>query len=120
MEKTLDFLRQGINVLVVDLFPPSPRDPRGIHHLIRDHVREEPLELPTDKPLTLASYAAGEARVAYVEHVAVGDALPAVPLFVDPETYVRTPLDSAYEAAWELCPAEFREAVLESAGGSRS
>src|SRR6266511_2779502 len=34
VEKTAEFLRQGVNVLVIDLFPPSARDPQGIHKAI--------------------------------------------------------------------------------------
>ena len=30
VEKAADILGQGVNLLVVDLFPPTPRDPRGI------------------------------------------------------------------------------------------
>ncbi len=70
------FLRRGVHLLVVDLFPPSVRDPHGIHKAIWDQFKEEPFELPPDKPLTLAAYAAGSEKVAYVENVAVGDPLP--------------------------------------------
>jgi hypothetical protein len=34
LTKTLDFLDQGMHVLVVDLFPPTPRDAPGIHQAI--------------------------------------------------------------------------------------
>ncbi len=43
-------------MLVIDLFPPSKRDPQGIHKLIWDEFQEEDLELPADKRLTLAAY----------------------------------------------------------------
>jgi hypothetical protein len=33
-EKTLEFLLQGIHVLVIDLSPPSPHDPQGIHKVV--------------------------------------------------------------------------------------
>ncbi len=36
--KAVDFLRNGINFVVVDLFPPTPRDPDGIHQLIWDRL----------------------------------------------------------------------------------
>ena len=57
----------------MDLFPPSIRDPHGVHKAIWDQFKEEPFELPSDKRLTLAAYAAGSEKVAYVENVAVGD-----------------------------------------------
>src|SRR4051794_1531398 len=58
-EKAADFLWQGIHLLVIDLFPPTARDPQGIHKAIWDELHEEPFELPPDTPLTLASYLAG-------------------------------------------------------------
>jgi hypothetical protein len=30
-EKAAELIRQGVNLLVVDLFPPGARDPKGIH-----------------------------------------------------------------------------------------
>jgi hypothetical protein len=67
--RPLDFLRQGVNILIVDPFPPSERDPQGIHKVIWDEIQEEPFELPPDKPLTLAAYSAGVPKKAYVEPV---------------------------------------------------
>jgi Protein of unknown function (DUF4058) len=115
VEKTLDLLRQDINVLVVDLFPPSPRDPQGIHPLIWEAVLDEPFELPPDKPLTLAAYVAGVPWTAYVEPVAVGDSLPDMPVFLDADTYVLVPLDPTYRETWDRCPREFKDAVLAAA-----
>src|SRR5216683_2820486 len=52
----VDFLQAGIHLLIVDLFPPSRRDPQGMHKVIWDRVRDEPFMLPPDKPLTVAAY----------------------------------------------------------------
>lgn len=112
VEKTVDLLFQDVNLLVVDLLPPGPRDPLGIHPLIWSAVREEPFALPPDKPLTLAAYAAGPPRTAYVEPVAPGDPLPDMPAFLDAATYVPVPLGPTYEETWSRCPREFRELVL--------
>ncbi|MDR3637021.1 MAG: hypothetical protein P4L84_24670 [Isosphaeraceae bacterium] len=98
--------------LVVDLLPPSVRDPQGIHGAIWNALGEEPFELPTDKRLTLAAYSAGLTIVAYVEPVAVGDPLPDMPLFLEPELYVPTPLEATYETTWSVCPAAFQDVVL--------
>src|SRR5262245_18806039 len=35
-EKTVGFLRTGIHALVIDLFPPTPREPFGIHKVLWD------------------------------------------------------------------------------------
>jgi hypothetical protein len=115
VEQSLELLRHDVHLLVVDLFPPSPHDPQGIHPLIWDAVRDERFELPPDKPLTLAAYVAGTPRTAYVEPVAVGDSLPDMPVFLDAETYVPVPLDLTYRETWDRCPREFRDAVLATA-----
>jgi hypothetical protein len=116
VEKTLDLLRQGVNILIVDLFPPSKRDPQGIHKVIWEEIKEEPFELPPDKPLTLAAYSAGVPMRAYVEPVAVGDLLLDMPVFLDSATYILAPLEPTYLATWETCPVPMRELI---AGPSR-
>ena len=93
VDKAVAFLRQGVHLLIIDLFPPTPRDPQGIHKLIWDEIVEEPFELPADKPLTLAAYSAGAVKAAYIEPVAVDDVLPEMPVFLDPERYVLAPLE---------------------------
>lgn len=109
--KAEGLLRQGISLLVVDLFPPTPRDPQGIHKAIWDEIREEPFELPADKPLTVAAYCAGLPHTAYVEPVAVGDPLPPLPIFLDPDTYVPAPLEETYQTAWSKSPSIVTELV---------
>jgi hypothetical protein len=104
VEKTSDLIRQVVHLLVIDLFPTGPRDPQGIHKLIWDEFEEEDYEIPPDKPLTLVAYDAGTPRVAYVESVAVGDALPEMPLFLKPGFYVPAPLEATYQAAWQVFP----------------
>ena len=47
---------QGIHLLVIDLFPPSKRDPQGIHKAIWDDLVEEDFQLPADERLTIAAY----------------------------------------------------------------
>src|SRR5439155_12958694 len=106
--KAVEFLQAGIHLLIVDLFPPGPRDPQGIHKLIWDRVRDEPFTLPPDKPLTVAAYAAGTETVAYVEPVAVGDALPDMPIFLTADRYVPCPLEATYQTAWEQFPAPLK------------
>src|SRR5271157_1540601 len=48
-------LRAGIHLVIVDLFPPGPRDPQGIHKAIWDDFIENDFALPSDRTLTLAS-----------------------------------------------------------------
>ena len=91
VEKTIDFLRKGIHVLIVDLFPPTPRDPFGMHKVIWDEIVEEDFAFPPGKDRILASYETGGERAAYVEPVAVGDPLPDMPLFLTNEVLCRGP-----------------------------
>jgi hypothetical protein len=106
--KAVEFLVAGVHLLIVDLFPPSRRDPQGIHKLIWDRLHDEPFELPPDKPLTVVSYAAGAEAVAYVEPVAVGDPLPDMPIFLTPERHVLCPLEATYQTAWDQFPAPLK------------
>jgi len=108
VEKSAELIRQGIHVLVIDLFPPSRRDPQGIHKAIWDEFEDDEFELPADKRLTLASYDAGTERVAYVDFVAVGDVLPEMPLFLRPEYYVPAPLEASYETSWSVFPSQLK------------
>jgi hypothetical protein len=115
VEKTADLIRQNIHLLVIDLIPPSPRDPQGIHKLLWDEFLEEDFVLPPDRPLTLAAYDAGPPRVAYVEPIAVGDVLPAMPLFLKPEFYVPAPLEATYQATWSVFPNALKGLLEEPA-----
>jgi hypothetical protein len=108
VRKAGKLLRRGVHLLVVDLFPPSVRDPRGIHKAIWDQFKEEPYELPPDKPFTLASYAAGSEKVAYVENLAVGDRLADMPIFLTPDHYVPCPLEATYETSWSFFPSALK------------
>jgi hypothetical protein len=116
VEKTINFLQQGIHGLVIDILPPTPRDPQGMHKVIWDEFEEEPFELPPDKPLTLAAYVAGDPRAdiettAYVELVGVGDKLPDMPAYLDRDGHVPVPLEATYQTAWAACSADMRELV---------
>ena len=104
VEKAADILNQGVNLLVVDLFPPTPRDPQGIHKAIWDEFGDEPFEAPPGKPLTVASYIGGDLPTAYVESVGVGDPLPSSPIFLSETRYIPAPLEATYMRAWAVFP----------------
>jgi hypothetical protein len=111
VEKTIEFLQKGIHVLVVDVFPPTPRDPHGIHKAIWDEIEEEPFDFPEAKDRVLVSYQAGREKTAYIEPIAVGDLLPDMPLFLTSDMNVMVPLESSYQTAWDLTPPEIQEIV---------
>jgi hypothetical protein len=106
--KAVAFLQAGVDLLIVDLFPPSRRDPQGIHKVIWDRLDDEPCALPPDKPLTLAAYVDNTETIAYVEPVAVGDPLPDMPIFLSAAYYVPCPLEETYQKAWAEFPAPLK------------
>ena len=111
MEKSVEFIDNGVNLLVVDLFPPSPRDPQGIHKAIWDEIDESDFELPPGQPLTLAAYVASQPIIAHVEPIAIGDKLPDMPAYLDDDHYVPVPLEATYMESWKSCPEDMREVV---------
>jgi hypothetical protein len=108
--KAADLIQQGVHLLIIDLFPPGPREPKGIVKAIWDEFREEDFDLPPDKPLTMAAFDAGPEpeQALYADFVAVGDALPAMPLFLRPGFYISTPLEETYLATWQVFPAPLK------------
>jgi hypothetical protein len=114
VDKDVSALALGVHVLLVDLFPPGPHDPSGIHGCILECLDQsgEPDDMPSDGPLTLASYVAGPPVEIYLENLAVGEPLAEMPLFLRPDRYVNVPLESTYQAAYRGMPAFWRD-VLE-------
>ena len=112
VQKTTEFLRQGIHLLVIDLLPPTRRDPQGIHKAIWDEIEEEEFTFPEGKDRILVSYETGGVRAAYVEPVAVGDQLPDMPLFLTNDLHIMVPLERTYQATWEASPEEMRMAIV--------
>ncbi len=113
LNKSVGFIRSGIHLLVVDLFPPTRRDPLGVHRAIWDEFEDEDIEFafPSGKNLILAAYDAGREKTAYVEPVAVGDALPPMPLYLAEEFYIWVPLESTYLETWSVFPREMQRYV---------
>ena len=111
--KTHDFLRAGVNVLLIDPFPPGPRDPHSLHKLIWDEVEDVPFDLPPDEPLLQAAYrlrsdGVGVRPVAYIEPFRVGADLTDMPAWVGPDEFVEVPLERSYRTAWDACPSDYR------------
>lgn len=109
------FLRNDVSLLMVDLFAPTIRDPRGLPGAIWAEVNES-FNPAMDKRLTVASYMTGHPSgrstpCLFLEPVEVGDLLPNMPAFLEPDAYVLVPLEPAYLRAWESCPPSMRELV---------
>lgn len=107
----------GVHLLIVDRFPPTPRDPPGVHRATWGDGREGSFALPADKPVTCVSYVGQPGLEVFLEHVAVGNRLPDMPLFLSPEVYVQVPLEATYRSAWDAVPSVGREVI---SSGDRS
>ncbi len=108
VDKCVDLLDQQVNLLVIDPFPPGAHDVGGLHQVISAVYSDERFELPTDKPLTLVAYQVSPLLTAYVEPIAVGDALPDMPLFLCDDQGIHVPLEETYQATWRVLPREIR------------
>ena len=114
VNKTLDFLRAGVNVLLIDPFPPGPRDPHSLHKLLWDAFEEVPFDLPVEEPLLLVSYRAPTSVLALradIGPLGMGAAIPDMPAWIDPDEFVEVPLERTYRVAWDAAPADFRYLV---------
>jgi hypothetical protein len=111
--KVVSALDAGVHVMVVDLFPPGKFDPQGMHGVIRQRLDnwDEPYDLPAEEPLTLVSYAAGPQVEVYLEHIAVGNQVPAMPLFLRPDRYIKVPLEATSGEAYAGMPAYWRGVI---------
>ena len=112
-------LWHGIHVLLADLFPPGPHDPRGMHGAIWERFDDTAGPPPPDEPVTLASYVAGPRPEAYLESCACGATLVEMPLFLNPDRYVNVPLESTYMAAFRGLPGYWRDVLEGPARASR-
>lgn len=107
VRKARKALAAGIHLLIVDLFPPSPSDPQGIH----GSIRSGEYVLPRNRLLTCVSYIGGAASEAFIEPFAVGQPLPDMPLFLTSEVYVSVPLAATYQSAFDGIPSYWREVL---------
>ncbi len=108
VEKAMELLDAGIHLLVVDLFPPGPRDPHGIHGAIWSEYVGDDFPAPPGRPLTLVAYSAGDLKRAFIEPASVGEVLPEMPLFLQPSVYVLVPLEATYQSAFEAVPRRWQ------------
>jgi hypothetical protein len=57
----------------------------------------------------------GPSAEGFLEPVAVGDALPEMPLVLTPEVYAAVPLEATYQSAWEAMPTFWRDVLTSDA-----
>ena len=113
IDKAAELLTNGIHLILVDLQPPGPRDPSGIHALLWNEMTAQVYAKP-EKPLTLAAYEASPigATRAYIQPVSVGDTMPDMPLFLRPGAHVPLPLQTTYDRAFDAVPRRWRRVLM--------
>lgn len=111
VHKAQQALLSGIHLLIVDLFPPTARDPDGIHRAIWSQEDDGDFALPDDKPLTCVSYLGCPGAEVFLDPVAVGERLPDMPLFLTRSIYTPVPLEATYQATWEGMPDFLRDVL---------
>jgi hypothetical protein len=114
LDKAATALDKGIHFLLVDVHPPGPRDPNGIHGAVLNEIGTVGYVLDRVRPLTAAAYIGGAVVEALVSHVAVGEAILQMPLFLTSENYIYVPLEATCMAAWEDVPPQYQEVLLVS------
>jgi len=114
LNKVCSLLNRRIHLLLLDLFPPTRRDPHGIHASIWQLVEGDVEFLPpSGKPLTLVAYESSTTIKAFIEPVAVGEVLPDMPVILEPGGAVELLLEGTYQAAFAALPRRWRK-VLEA------
>ena len=113
IQKSMDFMDQGIHLLIVDLHPPTKRDPNGLQQAICEERFDMKFELPPGKDRSAGAYFSGEVPAVYLESLGVGDPLPSLPIFLNEYEHIPAPLESTYMLAWEVYPAMLKEVMEE-------
>jgi hypothetical protein len=112
VDKACELLEHRIHLLIIDPFPPGPRDPNGIHAAIWEQVQDDPFQSSVDQPLTLVAYECDLTTRAYMETTAVGQSLPDMPLFLEPNGCVMVPLEATYDTAFAALPGRWRAVLV--------
>ncbi len=111
IDKACELLEAKIHLLILDLFPPTKRDPQGVHAALWEEIAGETFMPPSDKPLTLVAYESATTVKAFIEPLAVGDPLPDMPLFLEPGAHILVPLEATYREAFASVPLRWRRVL---------
>ncbi|HQZ64230.1 MAG TPA: hypothetical protein PLY87_04105, partial [Planctomycetaceae bacterium] len=76
---------------------------------IWEQVQDDSFQLPADQPLTLVAYECDQFTTrASIEPIAVGQPLPDMPLFLEPNGCIMVPLEATYETAFSVLPRRWQ------------
>ena len=120
-DKIADAVENGRHFLMIDILPPTPPAPGGMHEsFAQRHAAGTDTVATEDRPLVFASYRAnlttsGYRPEAFINQVALGEKLPPMPVFLSSRHYVEVPLEETYSATWVVTPQRVRDRVLASA-----
>lgn len=106
-----ELLQQRVHLLIVDPFPLGKRDPQGLHAAILEDLQDDPLPLQPDKPMSVFAYECDETVRTYLEPLALGKAIPDMPVFLYPGMFIEVPLEAAYRSAWDAVPVRWQKVI---------
>lgn len=104
-------IKRGCHALVIDLHPPTSRDPRGLHSRFWSEYFGTAPGVSPEQPLGLAAYRSDLVPTAYFHPTSVGESLIDMPIFLTPDLYVNVPLEATYEMAWKSVPRRWRDVI---------
>ena len=108
-EKVHFLIERGIQILIIDLFPPGTFDPEGISRGLQIESESIVPRTTKDEPLSFISLRVSDHVSGFVELGSVGKDAPTMPLFLNSERYVNVPLNDSYAEAWTSLPRPWQE-----------
>lgn len=101
VKKAFTALHHRVNVVHLDLLPPTKFTPDGLGGAIWTALEGDDYPFSRESPLAADSFQAGDVFDLYANPLAVGDELPDVPLFLDEDRYIELPLAPTYQSAFQ-------------------
>ncbi|MEM7807942.1 MAG: DUF4058 family protein, partial [Planctomycetota bacterium] len=119
VDKAEHSFRRGVHLSVIDLFPPTRHDgPGGLCGAVAEACDFPGYRATEGKPLAIAAIDAGERLKyevrrphLYAEPLAIGDALPDLPVFYRSKRFVEVPLQETYDEAFRGTAAPTRRTL---------
>ena len=108
-EKVHFLIERGIQILIIDPFPPGTFDPEGIARGLQIESESIVPKAMNDEPLSFLLLRVSDHVSGFVEFGSVGKDVPTMPLFLNSERYVNIPLNDSYTEAWTSFPRPWQE-----------
>ena len=108
VEDLVRLLQNGIHLMIIDPFPTN-----SVTSRVWEQFTGKKIDPIQGRAASLISCQVGvEDKGAFVDEVAVGGAMPDMPLFLGEDIFVHLPLEETYTAAWNGFPEPLREVLL--------